>query len=118
METLLDVNHGDMFEPAREPHTDKLLSEKMVNSRLDVHTLVTDHDMLQPLAAPPTRIGQWQYAFTDGPVEIFDPIADGAKVDARVGYTINELQDQLAIDSWQMNTLRLEAEPWDERLVG
>jgi hypothetical protein len=117
MEQVLTINHGDQFQPPREPVTDRLLTEKVVNSRESVITFVTDHTMLQPLAAPGTRIGQWQYAFTDGPVEIFDPTADGAKVDIQPGVRPDSLQDQLPIHPYQTNTYRQEAEPWDERLI-
>src|SRR5690606_27541106 len=103
MEQQLE-QHGDLFVPPREPITPRIVTEKVVNARSTVLTQVTDHDMLQPLPAPATRLGEWQYAYTDGPVDVYDHVLDGNKVDIRPGVRPDALQTQLPMDSWQLNT--------------
>lgn len=117
-ELLLAENHGETFEPRREPIYGKIVSEKFANSREPVIEHQTDHAMLQPMPAPGTRIGQITYAFTERPFESYDPDLTGAKVDIEAGYRVDPLQDQTPWNSYHVNTLRIEPEPWDDELIG
>lgn len=106
------------FRERVEPITARLVSETYYNDRNPILARQTDHEMLQPLPAPAARVAQQTYASTERPWGYHDPTIYGDKVDIEPGARPDPLQDMDAFDRYHTNTFRIEAEPWDETLIG
>lgn len=111
--------HGETFVAPLEPIEFRLVSEDYINSREVVTTRQTDHAQHTPLPAPWSRTSQWIYAATERPFgELFEPTISGAKVDITPEVKPSPLQDMNPYNLYHVNTLRVEALPWDETLIG
>jgi hypothetical protein len=111
--------HGEEFRPPFEPIELRLVDETYLNHREIVATRQTDHAMLTSLPAPGTRSSQMTYAYTERPFGLGqDPTISGMKVDIDPLVKPSPLQDQNPYDLYHVNTLRIEAEPWDTDLIG
>lgn len=106
------------FRQRDEPYTDRLVSETYINERSPILARQTDHAQLTPLPAPGARAAQQTYAATERPFGYHDPTIGGDKVDIDPKVRPDNLQDQNAYNAYHMNTFRIEAEPWDEGLIG
>lgn len=115
-----DITYGfEDFVEIEEVPEQRLVSERYVNERNLVVTRQTDHEQLQPLPAPGTRASKHTYAFTERPTEAFDPTISGERNTPMSPHVRpSPLQDMTPFDVYHVNTLRVEAEPWDAELIG
>lgn len=116
----IELTYGvEDFVEEIEPLNFRLVSERYVNERNLIRARQTDHEQLQPLPAPGTRAARHTYAFTERPTEAFDPTISGER-NTPVSPHVRPapLQDMRPHDVYHVNTLRVEAEPWDTDLIG
>lgn len=114
----VSAEHAEQYVPRSEPMVHRLVSETVTNVRERILAKQTDHASLQPLPAPRGRIARMVYAFTERPWGFQSPVIDGTKVDIDPGVRHDALQEMGPINSHHVNTLRVEADPWDTNLIG